>query len=304
MATTYFRFKSEEIVPVSDVLADPLQYPEFPPYYYLWAADQRELDGHYHITDLLLGTREAFLKYTADRIIDLDSAAPMLAGSFKHGALDRMENPFEPNIVFKTEHSVEYKGIQGRIDAFYIDYNKKILVIDDMKTGGAFSYKKYMGIVNESVPVVDEMGDPVLYKSGARKGLQKYKTETRLDPSKADTFEYDVQVSFYYYALVEKDPKLKHFTKQLWIHFMLRDGGLAAVQSQGVKSHNFREPVTLMDQRLLDHYILNQKEMLDHALKSGNCPPICPDTWDKKKCQFKYCNVVDVCQKIQALEES
>lgn len=173
MATTYFKFKSDEIVPITDVLEDPLKYPEFPPYYYLWAADQREKEDRYHITDLIAGTREVFLKYTADKIIDLDSMAPMLSGTFKHGALMELDSPFEPNIVFKTEYPVEYLGVQGRIDSFYIDYNRKILIIDDLKTGAAFSYKKYMGYVSTPVAVVDELGDPVLYKSGSRKRTAK-----------------------------------------------------------------------------------------------------------------------------------
>lgn len=302
MPITKFEFKSGTRADISDVLDSPTEFPEYPAFYYFWAADRRKWNGTPHITDLIKGTREAFLLYTADCVIDLDATAHALGGLFKHG---KLEDVFVDNsrYTFRAEQKVNWLDIDGRLDAMLLDFNQHIIYIDDLKTAGAYKYKTYSGISTKKEPVLDEFGNTVYIKSGKNKGMPKTKNTFVRSAGERDNLEYDVQISFYGHALQEQDPQLKDWKMYLHIFFMIRDGGMAASKSQGINFNTMREPVNIIPKDMLTEHLVPRRKALVDSINSGLVPDMCTrkERWDDRKCCLAYCSAFEVCKKLQEI---
>jgi len=314
------RLKDGREVLVADLIEGKIENPGFPISYIRAATEDRPWDGSPHVTALLNGTRETFLKYVSKYTVDLDGMTIPMAGTKFHS---NMENP-----VDITEIHLSFYGIQGISDLLDVHPQTGELSIVDYKLVGSFALKKWLGIVSTLVPEMDDFGNPVYLKSGRNKGSQKMKKEIVMDPTKADRFNYTMQVNIYRVLLeavlnsaetIEKFPKLKpHFGKKvskLQIFYVLRDGNL---------NHDFSFNSYLEDAEIYpDEKVVNFIEMRATAIKmvmdkfeslsatevnpfvaaKSVCPGLCSDdeTWHGKKCE-SYCPVARACYAITPRE--
>lgn len=295
---------------IKNVLARKETMPGYPLAYLAAIGAEREWDGYLHVTDLYNGLRQTFLKYCAWYGIDPDGSSFAVAGTLRHKILEDLGSDF-------SEVSVVYRDIKGTLDVLEL-ISDLGYVITDYKNQGAYAVRKYMGWTKKSVPVLDDFGVQVYLKSGKNIGKPKYKGEWFLDPSKAETEQYDYQLNLYRKAL---ETTLDIKIDEMRIFFMLRDGGLAATRDSGLKNNTYLLPVKTLSNEVIDKYIDERavtgpviKEFLDknggptedniEALKAY-CPMMCTpeERWyDResgisKKCEF-YCPVKDICGRI------
>lgn len=294
--------------------------PGFPLTYIKAVLTGREWDGKPHVTGLLTGTREYYLKNVSKYFVDLDAAILAMAGTKFH---ENMEDDTD-----LTEFNVGIAGVQGTMDYLEEFPWDKTLGIVDYKLVGSFKMTKWFGITKRPVPVHDQYGNPEFYKTGARKGQPKMKNEHFVSEEAKDQFDYTMQVNIYRLAveamLSSKEWQAKHPEKahmfdkkidRMRIFFAIRDSGI----NHDFTFKSFFENCKKMDDETIKSFIeeksrpllsamANWKAELEDAETSqdrlmaafNNCPAMCSarETWGGKKCT-SYCDVREACKKMQ-----
>lgn len=313
-------------VPTEDFFNGKCPDPGFPLSFIKEALKPRDWDGRPHVTQLLVGTREAYLKNVSKYFIDLDAAVIPMAGTKFHANLEDDSS--------LTELSVEVDGLQGTLDYLEVYPWDNTIGITDYKLVGSFRMIKWFGITKRPVPVTDDYGNQVYYKTGAKKGQAKMKNEHFISEEAKDRFDYTMQVNIYRLA-VEQILSNEELTKQtdlkalagkkvdrLKIFFALRDSGI----NHDFSFKSFYEDCEFLSDESVRVFIKEKSEPLIDAMASWkaeledavtaedrlmaayhNCPGLCSnkETWGGKKCT-DYCDVKDACRKMQeiSLKES
>jgi hypothetical protein len=240
-------------------------------------AEQREWTGKPSCTQLLKGTREAYLEITKNYYIDPQGAIFRIIGTKSHSYLDKYTGCNELG-----EIRLEVEGITGAFD-FYDPENGGMLM--DTKTYGSYKVMKCLGY--ESVDV--ETGE--FYKSGVKKGLPK--TEKIIQQGEPDLQEQSLQLNLYRMMLEDAGFPSKG---GLFLDIAVRDGGTYMATGRGIKQNAYLLPVPyLEDNKTLD-YFLPKRDALLFALETKTLPPICniDERWNDKKC-LEYCNAREHC---------
>ncbi len=294
---------------IEDVLSGKVEMEKYP-LAYLKEAAGREWDGNLHVTDLNNGDRETFLKYTTFYSVNPDKLAFAISGTLKHAQLES-ENEW-------SEKKIKYKGIKGTLDLLQKNNDGTFWLVD-YKTQGAFAVRKFLGWVKTYEPEVDTNGVPVKFKSGKRKGEQKYKSRWILDPTKADKDSYNYQLNIYRKAIEETfDIKIS----KMKIFFILRDGGLTATVNQGLDRNTYFLDVDFLSDEVIDKKIESKLYLKDRieefinfdetdpkakmSLLKKLVPDMCTEKerWHDKetgvdrKCE-SYCPVREVCRMLK-----
>lgn len=257
---------------------------------------QRKWDGKPSTTQLLQGTREAFLKIVTEYAINPDDRAFATHGTLTHAKLDKYTGDNE-----LAEERLHDMISSGQFDNYYLEDNQdiKTAVLADTKTSGSFKVAKALGIgvVKKDVPVTDEEGNPVRYKTGKKKGQVKTKQETEIkDGFRKDRLDWAIQLNDYRMKIEAAGFPVN----KIQIEALVRDGGTYIAKSRGIENNIYLIPIN----RISDHWIKKYFEMkwnaLKHALETGEIPPKCSkrETWGGRKCDG-YCDVADKCQAIE-----
>ena len=308
--------KDGRIVPVDDIIQGKVRDSGFPISFIRAALKEHLWDGSPHVTALLNGTRETFLKYVSKYTLKLDQMAIAMAGTKFHANME--------NDVDLTELKISFDGIQGATDLLEVDPITGSLSICDYKLVGSFALKKWLGIVSKDVPVTDDFGNPVYLKSGKNAGQVKTKKEVRMDPAAADKFNYTMQTNIYRIIinailadpkLLEKFPDLKGYEGQtvhaINIFFVLRDGSI----NHDFSNNSYLEPVEILPDEEVNAFIEDRAGRIRLAMSTytrlkeegasnqdaviKSCPPMCSahETWYGRKCA-DYCSVSEACNHI------
>lgn len=258
--------------------------------YLVQVGKDREWDGTPHVTQLIQGTMESFLKITNQYSIEPagPSAAFMSLGIAYHAQIEEgakeLGHPAE--VSFKIpgflQGSADYLEPlpDGRYDLW------------DYKTWGSFAYAKSRGIV------------------AARVKIGKY-TEYRrsYDPYKVDQEDIQLQMNAYRIWLSKE---LDIEIRDMHVQATIRDGNTMVAKNRGVT-----ESVGVVDVgRLEDEYVIKYFTLKGEALKRaldtwqrkqdmgpefepipGDAEPILcsrKETWEGMKCK-NYCPVAYAC---------
>jgi len=233
----------------------------------LLAIKDREFrwDGIPHITELLNGTRESFLKITKPYSVSSDSMAFALHGSVHHKLLEQTTTP--DTIVVEVGFK---NSLQGTADL--LEYDNKSWTLTDYKTWGSYKLGMVLGIV----------------KLGKGKNA-----EFRIVPGQRDTFDLDMQLNIYRIKLQQLG-----YTpiKKLQAQVTVRDGGLAIAASRGITRNIYIIPVKILDDDYVLEWFTEKATILIEAVDSNTLPMACNnhETWNLRKCK-KYCNVWQDC---------
>lgn len=297
MPLTHFKFKAirgdEEVtvlVPVADAIKG--EFPpdvknRFPKSFLEMAADERPWDGKPHVTDLIAGARYVWLKHTTDFSIAPDDSVFRVLGIQAHKKLEGVGETSEIALVSDD--------VVGRSDL--IEPNGDgTYTITDYKVVGSFKVAKALGIYSESVPVLDDAGKPVMFKTGPRAGLPKTKKQTFVDPKKADRKDWIRQLNIYRY-LAQKS--LGIIVTNIQIFAIVRDGGTVAAISRGVTEPTYLFALPLFTEETVEAFIKKRSIALMDAMEGRVIPPPCDneESWGGEKCK-RYCEVSARCKEL------
>lgn len=299
----YFINKDGSKVPVQDVLDKGLFSDRFPMPYLQMCAQEREWKGKCSVTQLLQGTRKAYLTITCDYAIDPEDQAFRILGTRSHAKLEKLT----PKESF-SELYLSEEDIHGTMDLLEQQPNGEWWLID-YKTSGSYAIGKALGIVKKRRPAFDKDGLPVVYnKSGkwGKAGDQKMEDYYDIDPATADLKDWALQLNKYR-TVVEKYFDIK--ISRLKIFAIVRDGNTMVAKGRGIDQNTYYIDIPFMDDKDVNEYFDTKAEKLIKALAAyeadpkkdfqAHVPSKCTDAenWDGNMCKA-YCNVADSCRMI------
>ena len=252
------------------------------------ALSERTWNGIPSVTQLISGTRYSWLKLTTDYDLSPATECYKVLGTSVHAGLE------EEDSVSFTEERFEHESISGQADRIEIQPNGDLFLID-YKVVGSYKIATAIGMVKAKEPIVDEKGNPVYFKSGARKGQQKTRTVYVLDPSKQDRMEWALQLNYY---RIMAEAALGEKISGLRIHAIVRDGGTIAALSRGVKEKDYFFEIDILPDDIVLSYFKQKRDRLVDAMNGALIPPPCSEreAWEGRKCKdIAYCPMRDKC---------
>lgn len=250
-------------------------------------AEQREWKGEPSTTQLLKGTREAYLEITqTDYSLDPMGELFRVLGSKAHAFLEEF-----------TDNELTEERLHDDIGSGQFDfYDPEDCGLYDTKTWGSYKVMKALGYRQETV----ETGE--VFKSGARKGLPKTKKVlVQADPDMKDT---EIQLNHYRMLLEAAGFEVRSMA----VEAIVRDGGTYMAIGRGVDKNGYLIPVKRMPDEEVREYLQTKRDELIFALETEIMPEACTDEecWDGRKCAG-YCRVARFCEsglKLTLEEES
>ena len=247
---------------------------------------EREWKGIPSVTQLLQGTREAYLKITSDFIADPQGATFRVLGTRGHTALE-IDNDFS----FTEEH-FSGDNLQGTADLLEKQENGEWWLIDH-KTAGSFKVAKAIGLVKMEEALLNPDGTPQKHKNGKPKKKVWYEaTPESLKAREADIHDWIYQLNAY---RIEMEERLKEKITRLFIFAVVRDGGTFSARNRGVMENFYYIPIPIIDDAVIKAYFSTKRNLLIHALETKTVPPECSpeECWNGRKCDL--CEVAAVC---------
>ena len=237
-------------------------------------AEQRPWTGKPSCTQLLKGTREAFLEITKDYYFDPQDAIFRIIGTKAHAELDKFTGDNEIG-----EIRLEIKGITGAFD--YYESGK----LYDSKTYGSYKVMQCLGLKTKE----QETGEA--YKSGARKGQPKKKKI--IVQGEPELTEQELQMNLYRMMLEDAGFPVKG----LFLDVNVRDGNTVPARQRGIMKNAYLIPIPKLPDDQVLAYFLPKRNALLTALETGEMPPECSleERWEGRKCE-RYCHVAEFCQ--------
>ncbi|MCP4651104.1 MAG: hypothetical protein GY853_13645 [PVC group bacterium] len=253
---------------------------------------QREKDLNNLVTtttELLPGTRQAYLKLTKEYAEDPTMLVFLLLGLAMHSNLEKRGGT-DQTIV---EERLTEDGISGQFDIYEVEND--VATLADYKSSGSYMVSKALGVVKEKV--IDPTGavyktsrkdpnnpDKYLYQKGDPKMVDKF----AIDPNKADKLEWTLQLNDYRIK-VEKTGLPVH---KLQIIAIVRDGGTYLAKNRGLEKNSYIIPIPILPDETVKTYFQTKRTALLHAVQTGEMPPVCSmsERWDDRRCE-KFCPV-------------
>ena len=229
-------------------------------------ARDRPWDGRPHVTDLLNGTRQSYLRITKDYAVKPTGRAYALLGSSHHKLM-------HDSGTWLSEVDVSNNQYHGTLDLLEPDGSGYTLY--DMKAFGSYKVAKCLGLVKTN-------------------GLWV------ADPEAADMFEQEMQLNMYRVLLgkltARKGFKGEYRITSLRLQVTVRDGNTSVATSRGVTEPIYIIPVRRLPDRDVIGYFSRKRKALLQALKLGMAE-LCTEyeCWNNhNKCKY-YCDVAEFC---------
>jgi hypothetical protein len=231
------------------------------------ALGDRKWDGVSHVTNLLNGTLEEYLKIKHDYAIKPEGRAYALLGSGHHALLE------DHTLVSKnwlSEFHLTCSFMQGTADLIIFNDGGKTFTILDYKTWGSYKVAKVLGIVKASD-----------------------KKSFIVDPAKVDMSHEILQLNAYRYMTELIYPEYK--CKELTIQTTVRDGGVMIANSRGITKPIYMIDIPIIPNYEVEAFFKPRAELLLSAVRTGDAV-VCTneERWYGKKCA-EYCDVAEFC---------
>lgn len=273
----YFQCPDMKQVTVQQCLANCRMMKRCAPLPYLKAcADQREWTGKPSVTQLIKGTREAYLTIREDYTIIPDQEVFALFGTGIHKAMEA----YTPEHLREIDTELTFDGgetVTGTADLLE-EVGDNMYRLVDYKTSGAFKVKKALGLKKRTEKLVN----------GESRIVVEYV------PEDVDMGDWVYQLNMYRIMLERQMPDIS--IPEMFIFAMVRDGGLQATRNYGIEENTYLIPVQIKDDnQILDYFRYKATELIRH-LDAGVVPPHCSqeECWHGRKCA-RYCKVYQFC---------
>lgn len=248
---------------------------------------QRPWTGTPSTTQLIKGTREAYLEITNEYAASPDSFAFAFIGTKAHARLERNEA-----MNHLMEERLEEDGISGMFDLYGEEDGVRTLF--DYKVSGSYKVAKAIGLkeVEEEVP-----GE--VFRSGPRKG--KNRTVKRIVQGEPDLGDWGLQLNHYRQLLESKGFPVDRMVLQA----IVRDGGTYLAKKRGLARNIYLIDVPRLDDNAVTAYFAGKRDALKAALETDTIPPPCSEEerWQDRKCA-EFCRVAEFCDHGQAIRAS
>lgn len=255
----------------------------------LAVAEQREWKGVPSTTQLINGTRLAYLQIVCDYATDPRERAFALLGLRHHRRLEKVAQKL--NVL--AEEKLELDGDTGILDLLAVDetVDYEAYELWDYKTAGSFKVAKALGIVKERI--LDPNGET--YKSSGKwgkRGDTKMVTIWKADPDKVDIWEWEYQANNY--RLKVEDCGFP--VSQMFIQATVRDGGTMVAENRGITENIYKIPIRRIEDDVVRRYFKIKREALLRALETETLPLPCAEseTWGGRRCEG-FCDVSEFC---------
>ena len=248
---------------------------------------QREWKGKPSTTQLIKGTREAYLEIVTDYAVDPQDRLFMVHGSRGHGYLEQ----------FVGTNELSEERLHDLISSGMFDfYDPESESLFDSKFWGSYKVNKALGRYQKEV----ETGE--YYKrdgKNAKKGDPKTRMEW-FEGGVRHVFSEAIQLNDYRIKLEEVLPE-GYQVKSMFIEALVRDGGLMVAGMRDIRQNGVLIPVNRISDHRIRKYMAKKAERLHHALETGETPNRCNkrESWSGRKCE-KYCNVREACAKVES----
>lgn len=224
-------------------------------------------DGTPHVTQLLNGTREEYLKVKHDYYVSADSMAFALLGSSHHKLLEEYPSS---DIISEMKFRVD-NLLQGTADVIELNFvpDTDTWTLIDYKTWGSYKAAKALGIVKVA------------------------KKEFKQVHSQRDVLDESLQLNMYRVFL---EDKLNISISQLRIQCTVRDGNTYMATNRGVFKAIYMIDIPIMQGDVLRAWVAAKSQKLINAVELDIEPDTCSDRerWEDRKCA-SYCVVKEHC---------
>lgn len=246
-------------------------------------ADQRPWQGKPSTTQLLKGTREAYLEIITDYAIDPQNALFRIHGSKAHAYLDQF--------VGRDELSEERLHTEYNSGMFDL-YDEATHTLYDNKFSGSYKIMRALGLHQIDVPTGE------VYKSGKNKGQPKTRKEW-VAGGRKDRLDWAIQMNDYRMKLEALGFPVEHMI----IEAIARDGGCWIAQRRGIQQNGVLIEINRISDHWIRRYMRKKAELLLRALETRQVPPKCKprERWSGRKCE-KYCNVREACEDVEFIK--
>lgn len=237
------------------------------------ASDAREWDGTPHVTQLISGTMQEYLKVAHNYAVDPRAMIFASLGLAHHAELDEIATemglPSENMLKFFNPGILQGRADYLEEDTEQLDPTQISYILIDYKTWGSYPVAKALGIKRSKV-------------AGKWMTLQV----------PADNKDAELQLNAYRIELEKKGVKIS----KMKIQATVRDGSTQISRQRGIEHTAYMIPIRRWDDALIESYFNIKGQMLVGALTGKIPPEMCSEEerWGDTKCKF-YCEVSEFC---------
>ena len=249
---------------------------------------ERNLDKP-SVTELICGTREAFLKKTVNYAIDPMRQLYALHGSAVHTI---QEGHSEGAII--TEERLQNNTTSGQFDLYGQILNESEKTLGDYKITSSYKLMKALGYYTTDEPTGE------FFKTGAKKGQPKTKKVWHNDGVRYIT-DWAIQLNYYRVLLEEAG-----FTiEDMYIQALCRDFSLKIASQRNITKPLYLIKIDRISNNWIKLYMKTKAERLQKAITENKLPEPCSikERWNNNKC-LNYCDVAEFCPFAQQLKLS
>lgn len=232
------------------------------------------------VTELMTGTREAYLKKTVNYAIDPEASLYALQGQGVHSL---HEGVISNGIL--AEIRLTDATTSGKFDLYGSLLDEDKCCLGDLKVTSSYKLMRALGYYKKAVPTGE------VYKTGAKKGQPKYRQEIFTDGVKF-VMDWAIQLNYYRMLLEAHGYKVN----SMYVQAMCRDGSLRIATERGIDRNIYLIPINKISDRWLRRYFNHKAKLLKEALATNELPALCSskERWQDRKCTG-YCDVADYC---------
>ena len=250
-------------------------------------AQERTTD--FTVTELIGGTREAYLKRTMRYAIDPQKQMFSMQGNAVHHFMQQFSN-----VKILQEIRLQGDGYSGQFDMYGQLLGFERDTLGDIKVTSSYKISKALGYRQESVDT------GTVYQSGARKGQARKRKIWHEDGTRG-VFDWALQLNAYRILLSLYGLSVN----KMVIQAICRDGSLRVAQERNLDRAVYLIPIRKMSDLWVKKYLGMKRDRLKEAMDNQAMPPVCRkrERWNDRKCK-DFCEVSQFCDYAQSLKNA
>ena len=239
------------------------------------------------VTELIAGVRETYLKKTSAYAVEPSSVLYALQGQAIHSI-----NELNIQGEILSEERLKDDITSGQFDLYGKILDGDDGVLGDLKVTSSFKLMRALGIYKVKV----DTGE--FYKSGAKKGQAKFRSELRFDGVR-DLLDWAIQINGYRMLLERAGFKVNRMV----IQALCRDASLRIAAERGIDKPVYIIAINKISDHWLTRYFQHKAKLLREAMATKTLPPVCSfrERWGNRKC-LNYCAARENCPYAQKLQ--
>jgi hypothetical protein len=251
-------------------------------------AQQRPWMGNPSTTQLINGTRLAYLQLVENYAVNPIKRAFALLGSQHHGRLESVTKRMNALAEEKLDGDVT-----GILDLLCPDETteQEAYELWDYKTAGSYKVAKALGLVGTKVPSPTGETYKTSGKWGKAGDIKLVKTWVP-NATAQDIWEWEYQINHYRVKI----EAIGFPVSKMFVQITVRDGGTASARGRGITEEICKVPIRRIPDNIIIDYFAQKRRQLLAGLVKRRLPPLCneAETWQGRRCNG-FCDVAEFC---------